>query len=56
MGRLGSRDNRECVYQFIAPDNEHDLIFKGWLNWDEASVLASAQNVSSDLVSGTNKH
>lgn len=27
VGRLGSRDNRECVYQFVAPDDQRDLIF-----------------------------
>ncbi|MEH2297582.1 MAG: hypothetical protein V7K88_00505 [Nostoc sp.] len=21
LGRLGSRDNRECVYRFVAPDD-----------------------------------
>ncbi|WP_375510404.1 hypothetical protein [uncultured Nostoc sp.] len=54
VGRLGSRDNRECVYQFVIPDDERDLIFERWLNRDEAFVLASAQNAVSDSVSGTN--
>ncbi|MEH1936388.1 MAG: hypothetical protein V7L14_22345 [Nostoc sp.] len=53
-GRLGSRDNRECVYKFVPPDDERDLIFGQWLNRDEASQLASAQNTVSDLVSVTN--
>ncbi|AUB44393.1 DNA primase (plasmid) [Nostoc flagelliforme CCNUN1] len=44
VGRLGSRDNRECVYQFVLPDDERDLIFQRWLNRDEASQLANAQN------------
>ncbi|MEH2364758.1 hypothetical protein [Nostoc sp.] len=43
VGRLGSRDNRECVYQFIAPDDERDLIFEQWLNRDE---LFSSDSVS----------
>ncbi|MCC5654137.1 DUF3854 domain-containing protein [Nostoc sp. XA013] len=46
VGRLGSRDNRECVYQFVAPDDQRDLIFGQWLNRDEASY--------SELVSVTN--
>jgi hypothetical protein len=33
---LGSRSNRECVYQFVAPDDERDSIFGQWLNRDEA--------------------
>ncbi|BBD70699.1 hypothetical protein NIES4072_70660 [Nostoc commune NIES-4072] len=43
VGRLGSRDNRECVYQFVAPDDERDLIFMQWLNRDE---LFSTESVS----------
>ncbi|MBG1261632.1 hypothetical protein, partial [Nostoc commune] len=27
VGRLGKRENRECVYQFVAPDDERDSIF-----------------------------
>ncbi|WP_461947475.1 hypothetical protein, partial [Nostoc sp.] len=46
VGRLGSRDNRECVYQFVAPDDERDSIFGQWLNRDEA--------FQNELVSGTN--
>ncbi|AUB44306.1 DNA primase (plasmid) [Nostoc flagelliforme CCNUN1] len=54
IGRLGKRENRECVYRFVAPDDQRDSIFGQWLNRDEASVLASTQNASSDLVSGIN--
>ncbi len=56
VARLGKRENRECVYRFVPVDDERDSIFRQWLNRDEASasVLASAQNVVSDLVSGTN--
>ncbi len=46
IGRLGKRENRECVYRFVAPDDERDLIFGQWLNRDEAS--------QSELVSATN--
>ncbi|WP_308189193.1 hypothetical protein [Nostoc mirabile] len=28
VGRLGSRENRECVYQFVPPDDERDSIFR----------------------------
>ena len=28
VGRLGSKSNRECVYQFVAPDDERDSIFR----------------------------
>ncbi|BBD70188.1 hypothetical protein NIES4072_65540 [Nostoc commune NIES-4072] len=37
VGRLGSRDNRECVYQFVAPNDQRDSIFGQWLNRDEAT-------------------
>ncbi|WP_223270093.1 plasmid replication protein, CyRepA1 family [Nostoc sp. 'Peltigera membranacea cyanobiont' 213] len=36
VGRLGKRENRECVYQFVAPDDQRDSIFGQWLNRDEA--------------------
>ncbi|MHC5917349.1 MAG: hypothetical protein ACYTXE_41660, partial [Nostoc sp.] len=35
VGRLGKRENRECVYQFVAPDDQRDSIFGQWLNRDE---------------------
>ncbi|WP_375502890.1 hypothetical protein [uncultured Nostoc sp.] len=46
VGRLGKRENRECVYQFVPPDDERDLIFRQWFNRDEA--------FSCELVSVTN--
>ncbi|MBC1299654.1 DUF3854 domain-containing protein, partial [Nostoc sp. UCD122] len=46
VGRLGKRENRECVYQFVAPDDQRDSIFGQWLNRDEA--------FSRDSVSVTN--
>jgi hypothetical protein len=36
VGRLGKRENRECVYQFVAPDDQRDSIFGQWFNRDEA--------------------
>ncbi|MEH2380837.1 MAG: hypothetical protein V7K27_18460 [Nostoc sp.] len=46
VGRLGKRENRECVYKFVAPDDERDSIFGQWLNRDEA--------FQNELVSVTN--
>ncbi|WP_375443277.1 plasmid replication protein, CyRepA1 family [uncultured Nostoc sp.] len=46
VGRLGKRENRECVYRFVAPDDQRDSIFGQWFNRDEASY--------SELVSVTN--
>ncbi|MBD2527294.1 hypothetical protein [Nostoc sp. FACHB-133] len=46
VGRLGKRENRECVYRFVSPDDERDLIFEQWLNRDEA--------FQNELVSVTN--
>ncbi len=46
VGRLGKRENRECVYQFVAPDDQRNSIFGQWLNRDEAlqSELVSVMN------------
>ncbi|MHC5939299.1 hypothetical protein [Nostoc sp.] len=41
VGRLGKRENRECVYQFVAPDDERDSIFGQWLNRDELFLSES---------------
>ncbi|MEH1870693.1 hypothetical protein [Nostoc sp.] len=51
VGRLGKRENRECVYQFVAPDDERDSIFGQWLNRDEVflSELVSVSNNISNL-------
>ncbi len=46
VGRLGKRENRECVYQFVAPNDQRDSIFERWLNRDEA--------LQTELVSVTN--
>ncbi|MHC5771718.1 MAG: hypothetical protein ACYTXI_40465, partial [Nostoc sp.] len=41
VGRLGKRENRECVYQYVAPNDQRDSIFKQWLNRDEAFLRDS---------------
>jgi hypothetical protein len=32
VGRMGSRENRERVYQFIEPQDERDVIYQQWEN------------------------
>ena len=49
VGRLGKRENRECVYQFVPPDDQRDSIFGQWLNRDEASNCDSV-SVSNNIV------
>ncbi len=44
--RLGPREKRECVYQFVHPDDGRNVIFDSWLNRDELS--------NCELVSVTN--
>ncbi|MBW4457550.1 MAG: hypothetical protein KME55_35590 [Nostoc indistinguendum CM1-VF10] len=49
VGRLGKRENRECVYQFIAPDDQRDSIFEQWLNRDELfqnELVSVSNNIS----------
>lgn len=49
VGRLGKRENRECVYQFVAPDDERNSIFEQWLNRDElflSEVVSVTNNIS----------
>ncbi len=41
VGRLGKRENRECVYRFVAPNDERDSIFGQWLNRDELFLSES---------------
>ncbi len=38
IGRLGPKGKRECVYQFVPPDDERDSIFQKWLNRELVSV------------------
>ncbi|WP_335092465.1 hypothetical protein [Nostoc sp.] len=49
VGRLGKRENRECVYRFVAPNDERDSIFREWFNRDEVfqSELVSVSNNTS---------
>ncbi|WP_308189939.1 hypothetical protein [Nostoc sp. XA010] len=58
VGRLGKRENRECVYRFVSPDDQRDSIFKQWLNRDELfqseSVSVTNNIVLSTPVSDTN--
>jgi hypothetical protein len=54
VGRLGSRENREKVYQFVPPSDQRDLIFRQWLEKDEIALAPNEQKVSNfDLVSPT---
>ncbi|MEH1807071.1 hypothetical protein [Nostoc sp.] len=46
VGRLGKRENRECVYKFVPSDDRRGVIFGQWLNRDEA--------LNRELVSGSN--
>jgi hypothetical protein len=32
VGRMGSRENRERVYQFIEPQDERDMVYQAWQN------------------------
>jgi len=52
VGRLGSRENRECVYQFVAPDDERDSIFGQWLNRDEL-FLSDSVSVTNNISTTT---
>ncbi|MGF2037259.1 MAG: hypothetical protein RMZ43_018385 [Nostoc sp. CmiVER01] len=46
VGRLGKRENRECVYRFVPVDDQRDSIFGQWLNRDELfqNELVSVRN------------
>ncbi|RCJ32126.1 hypothetical protein A6769_28635 [Nostoc punctiforme NIES-2108] len=49
VGQLGKRENRECVYRFVAPDDERDSIFGQWLNRDELfqnELVSVSNNIS----------
>lgn len=45
VGRFGSRENRERVYQFVPPQDEREIIFSGWLQRDEAMSASTTENV-----------
>ena len=52
VGRLGKRENRECVYRFVAPDDERDSIFGQWLNRDEL-FLSESVSVTNNISTTT---
>ncbi|WP_181154221.1 plasmid replication protein, CyRepA1 family [Nostoc sp. 'Peltigera membranacea cyanobiont' N6] len=52
VGRLGKRENRECVYRFVAPDDERNSIFGQWLNRDEL-FLSESVSVSNKISTTT---
>nr|WP_322720426.1 hypothetical protein [Nostoc sp. ChiQUE02]MDZ8233489.1 hypothetical protein [Nostoc sp. ChiQUE02] len=52
VDRLGKRENRECVYQFVAPDDERDSIFRQWFDRDEV-FLSESVSVSHNIVLST---
>ncbi|MFW9259861.1 plasmid replication protein, CyRepA1 family [Nostoc sp. CALU 546] len=52
VGRLGKRENRECVYRFVAPDDQRDSIFGQWLNRDEV-FLSESVSVSNNTSTTT---
>ncbi|MGJ5627914.1 plasmid replication protein, CyRepA1 family [Nostoc sp. CALU 1950] len=52
VGRLGKRENRECVYRFVAPDDQRNSIFGQWFNRDEV-FLSESVSVSDNIVLST---
>ncbi|WP_292797855.1 plasmid replication protein, CyRepA1 family [Nostoc sp. NMS7] len=48
VGRLGKRENRECVYRFVPPDDQRDSIFGQWLNRDEV-FLSESVSVTNNI-------
>ncbi|MEH2166624.1 MAG: plasmid replication protein, CyRepA1 family [Nostoc sp.] len=52
VGRLGKRENRECVYRFVAPDDERDSIFGQWFNRDEL-FFSESVSVSNNISTTT---
>ncbi|QLE45526.1 DUF3854 domain-containing protein (plasmid) [Nostoc sp. C052] len=52
IGRLGKRENRECVYQFVAPDDQRNSIFGQWLNRDEL-FLSESVSVTNNISTTT---
>lgn len=39
-GRFGSRDNRQRVYEAIAPNDQREKVFAHWLQRDQAKLGA----------------
>ncbi|MEH1819437.1 MAG: hypothetical protein V7L31_10235 [Nostoc sp.] len=52
VGRLGKRENRECVYRFVAPDDQRNSIFGQWFNRDEV-FLSESVSVSNNISTTT---
>ncbi len=50
VGRLGARENRQCVYQFVPPNDDRDLIFRQWLSRDEVSQQESVSVTNIDII------
>ncbi|WP_196525564.1 hypothetical protein [Nostoc commune] len=48
VGRLGKRENRECVYRFVAPDDQRNSIFEQWFNRDEV-FLSESVSVTNNI-------
>ena len=42
----GKRENRECIYQFVVPDDQRDSIFGQWLNRDELFLSESVSVIN----------
>jgi Domain of unknown function (DUF3854) len=47
VGRFGTREERERVYKFVAPDDERDCIFEKWLNRDvtQSEAVSTTNNI-----------
>jgi hypothetical protein len=45
VGRMGSRENRERVYQFIEPQDERDVIYQAWQNRVVTVVTEASRSV-----------
>ncbi|PHM08009.1 hypothetical protein CK516_23390 [Nostoc sp. 'Peltigera malacea cyanobiont' DB3992] len=50
---MGKRENREYLYQFVAPDDQRDSIFGQWFNRDEASNQFAIDNDARRLANAT---
>ncbi len=49
VGRLGKRENRECVYRFVAPDDQRDSVFRQWFNRDELFLSESVSVTNNEV-------
>jgi hypothetical protein len=55
VGRMGSRNKRERVYQFIEPKDERDLIYQGWQNRVVTVVTEASRSEASRSVVGVHQ-